>query len=32
MSEEELEFKRLYMFRENIYVFDCFTVGIFVEL
>ena len=32
MSNEDLEFKRCTMFRENIYVFDCFTVGIFAEL
>lgn len=32
MSDEDLEFKRGTMFRENIYVFDCFTVGIFSEL
>lgn len=32
MSDEDLEFKRSTMFRENIYVFDCFTVGIFAEL
>ena len=32
MSNEDLEFKRITMFRENIHIFDCFTVGIFAEL
>lgn len=32
MNGEDIEFKRATMFRENIYVFDCFTVGIFAEL
>lgn len=29
MNDEQFELKRLTMFRENIYIFDCFTLEIF---